>query len=126
LPGWGACACVMGGPCNARAGALLPPRLQVRALQSTPFGSDPASFATMAEASIALAQSYLDLVTSGAGAGRDLASARMLLRSVLRQAQERFEQNDDFERLNSMLQKVGEMEGRLKARPNASPAPAAL
>lgn len=87
--------------------------MQVRALQSSPFKSDPAAFAAMADASAQLCRAYLTSAAAAGQAGggvRELAAGRMHLRGVLKQCEAAFEGSEDYVRLQALLQEVVEAE----------------
>jgi hypothetical protein len=93
------------------------PATQVRALQGAPFGKDKSAFEAMAEASLAMAGAYVKLAAAGQGGARDLASARMHLRGVVRQAEDAFEGSELLQQLKEKLREVEAAEAAAKAAP---------
>ena len=85
---------------------------RVRALQGQEWQRDPASFATYAAASIRLCQSYLASAGGGGEGQRELSSARMHLRSMLKQAEERQEGHELYRRAQGLLAEVEAASGR--------------
>lgn len=97
---------------------LLP--LQVRALQSTPFKSDRDHFLVMASASISLCRAYLAAAAAGQGGLRDLAAARMHLRGMLKQCEERFADEAACRDMEQLLQEVVDAENAAVAAKKAA------
>lgn len=82
-------------------------------LQSSSWQQDEAGFEAMAAASIALADVYMasSAAAAGQGAGREkreLGAARLQLRGVIKQAQERFSGSTSYADLEGRLAKVEE------------------
>eukprot|EP00878_Enallax_costatus_P015631 GHUV01016375.1.p1 GENE.GHUV01016375.1~~GHUV01016375.1.p1 ORF type:complete len:216 (+),score=96.67 GHUV01016375.1:87-650(+) len=96
---------------------------QARALQSTAFKSDPELFATMAKASINLCRAYMASADAGQGGLRDLSSARMHLRGVLKQCEDSFEGSEQYKEMQALLQEVSEAEAAALAAKRAAEAP---
>lgn len=82
----------------------------MRALQSSPFKSDAAAFAAMADASAQLSRAYLVSYAAGEVGVRELASSRMQLKSLLKQCEPAFEGHDDYKKLQELLQQVVQSE----------------
>ena len=79
---------------------------QVRALQSSPYKSDPEAFAAMADASAQLCRAYLATAAAGQGGVRELAAGRMHLRGLLKQCEAAFEDREEYWQLQALLQQV--------------------
>lgn len=102
------CGCMGLALCNEWSVCLLC-ILQVRALQSSPFKSDPEAFAVMAEASEQLCKAYLATATASGVAGgglRELSAARMHLKGLLKQCEPAFEGEDRYKELQALLAEV--------------------
>eukprot|EP00898_Chlorokybus_atmophyticus_P000161 jgi/Chlat1/1145/Chrsp112S01622 len=82
-----------------------------RALQGNGWQRNATAFTEYAQASMLLGSAYLS-----SGSTRDLASARMHLRSVLKQAAESFEDTEDYKMLHGALQEVTDKEKALSAK----------
>lgn len=107
--------------------------LQVRALQSSPYKSDPEAFAAMATASDHLCRAYLATAAAaaassneaGAGGGlRELSAARMHLRGLLKQCEATFEEDSAFLGLSELLARVTAAENAALAAKKAAAAAA--
>ncbi|KAF6259400.1 hypothetical protein COO60DRAFT_1008225 [Scenedesmus sp. NREL 46B-D3] len=80
---------------------------QVRALQSSPYKSDPDAFAAMATGTDHLCRAYLAAATSPGQRGlRELAAARMQLRGLLKQCEEAFGEQQQYKQLQGLLEEV--------------------
>jgi hypothetical protein len=80
--------------------------LQVRALQSSPYKSDPDAFVSMASATDHLCRAYLATAAAGQGGLRELSAARMQLRGMLKQCEEAFGEQQQYKQLQGLLQEV--------------------
>lgn len=87
---------------------------QIRGLQGTGWQKDALAFHTYAEASLQLCQLHMDLVQKGQGTQRDLASARMHLRTTLKQATELQSEDRLFEQMQGLLAEVESFGAALK------------
>ena len=87
---------------------------QIRGLQGTGWQKDALAFHTYAEASLQLCQLHMELMQKGQGTGRDLASARMHLRTTLKQAVELQSEDGLFEQLQGLLAEVENLEAAHK------------
>ena len=92
----------MGFPVSAKEAFLK----QIRGLQGTGWQKDAPAFQIYAEASLNLCQLLLELVQQGQGTAQNLASARMHLRTTLKQAAEVQSEHELFKHLQSMLAEV--------------------
>lgn len=79
---------------------------RVRGLQGGQWQKDEARFAAFAAASVDLCSCYLRLWREDSGRRSELAAARMHLKSVTKQAQERFESTKEFAALKTLLDQV--------------------
>lgn len=95
---------------------------QVRGLQGGPFSSDRDAWAAMAGASQRLTDACLQLHARSPGSTRELAAARMHLRGVLRLAQERFGESEEYQGLSELLERVTALEAEAKAQAQAAAA----
>ena len=87
---------------------------QIRGLQGTGWQKDAPAFHTYAEASLELCQLHMELVQQGQGTGQDLASARMHLRTTLKQAAELQSGDGLFEQMQGLLAEVEKIEAAHK------------
>ncbi|KAK9827709.1 hypothetical protein WJX81_003255 [Elliptochloris bilobata] len=83
---------------------------QVRALQGGGWQADPERFRAYAAAAVLLADSQAAGVHAGDLEPRELASTRMLLRSLLKQAAERFADSSEFGDAQRVLQQTEALE----------------
>lgn len=87
---------------------------QIRGLQGTGWQKDTLAFHTYAEASLQLCHLHLELVQAGQRTARDLASARMHLRTTLKQAAELQSGDELFEQMQGLLAEVENLEAMQK------------
>lgn len=87
---------------------------QIRGLQGTGWQKDSQAFHTYAEASLQLCQIHVELVQKDQGTARDLASARMHLRTTLKQAAELQSEDGLFEQMQGLLASVENLESTHK------------
>lgn len=106
--------------CKTAAACLPAAALQVRALQSTPFKSDPEHFSTMTKASINLCRAYMASAYAGQGGLRDLSAARIHLRGVLKQCEDSFEGTEQYLQMQALLQEVLAAEDSARSLKRAS------
>lgn len=83
---------------------------QIRGLQGTGWPKDTPAFHTYAQASLQLCQLHVELVLNGRGTARDLASARMHLRTTLKQAAELQSEDGLYEEMQGLLAKIEKLE----------------
>ena len=83
---------------------------QIRGLQGTSWKNDSAAFHTYAKASLQLCQLHLDMASSSQGNAQSLASARMHLRTTLKQAAESHSGDALYQRMQELLTQVEALE----------------
>ena len=83
---------------------------QIRGLQGTGWQKDAFAFNTYAEASLQLCQLHMELMQKGQGTGQDMASARMHLRTTLKQSAELHSEDGVFEQMQRLLAEVESLE----------------
>ncbi|KAL4448097.1 hypothetical protein ABPG75_005316 [Micractinium tetrahymenae] len=89
---------------------------RVRALGGAGWQASQEAFAGYAQASAALCEAHLQAAEAGgAGAQRDVSSARLHLRGLLKQAQERYGETQHYRQLQELLAKVEAAQERLVA-----------
>ena len=82
---------------------------RVRALGGAGWQASQDKFETYAHASLALCRAYLQAAQAGGSdAQRELSSARLHLRGLIKQSQERYEEHEAFQQLQQLLQSVEE------------------
>ncbi|WIA10643.1 hypothetical protein OEZ85_010823 [Tetradesmus obliquus] len=97
---------------------------QVRALQSSPYKSDPDAFAAMAAATDHLCRAYLATAAAGQGGLRELSAARMQLRGLLKQCEDAFGEQQQYLQLQGLLGDVMAAEDAALAAKRAAEAAA--
>lgn len=87
---------------------------QIRGLQGTGWQKDTPAFQIYAEASLQLCQMRMELVQKGQGTARDLASARMHLRTTLKQAADLQSEDGLYGQMQGLLTEVENLETKHK------------
>ncbi|DBB11777.1 hypothetical protein WJX82_011005 [Trebouxia sp. C0006] len=85
---------------------------QIRGLQGSSWQKDPAAFETYATASLQLCRLHVEMVSSGQGTAQNLASARMHLRTTLKQAAQTQAESELYHQMQQLLQEVERLEQR--------------
>ena len=83
---------------------------QIRGLQGTGWQKNALAFHTYAETSLQLCQLHMELTQKGQGTGRNMASARMHLRTTLKQAAELHSEDGLFEQMQGLLAEIENLE----------------
>ena len=83
---------------------------QIRGLQGSSWQKDSAAFETYATASLQLCRLHTEMVSSGQGTAQNLASARMHLRTTLKQAAQTQAESELYHQMQQLLQGVESLE----------------
>ena len=83
---------------------------QIRGLQGSSWQQDSVAFETYATASLQLCRLHMEMVSSGQGTAQNLASARMHLRTSLKQAAQTQAESELYHQMQKLLQEVESLE----------------
>lgn len=83
---------------------------QIRGLQGSSWQNDAVAFRTYAKASLQLCQLHMEMVTAGQGTPQSLASARMHLRTTLKQAGQAQSETELYQQMQQLLVDVESLE----------------
>ena len=92
----------MGFPVSAKEALLR----QIRGLQGSSWQKDLTSFQVYAIASVQFCRLHLEMVANGQGTAQNLASARMHLRTALKQAQETQSEHELYKQMQHLLAEI--------------------
>ncbi len=88
---------------------------QIRGLQGASWQKDTTSFQVYANASLQLCQLHMEMVGDGQGTAQNLASARMHLRTTLKQAAELQSEDELYCQMQQLLAEVETLEAKQRS-----------
>ena len=83
---------------------------QIRGLQGSSWQNDSAAFQVYAKASLRLCRLHVDMVKNSLGTAQNLASARMHLRTTLKQAADTKCQDELYQQMQQLLAEIETLE----------------